>query len=113
MWNSRLLLLLIFVLPLMGCGGGPEDGRVEGEAPPSQEELDKPSSKADLKTKLNEIAESGVGGSALSGVQPFIDEVKSTDAALAASLSKDFQALSQMSDPAKIKVAAKKMADKL
>ena len=108
-----LLFLLFLTLPLTGCGGGIDGGSVEGEAPPSQEQLDKPSSAADLKAKLNEIAESGVGGSALSGVQPFIDELKSSDAALAESLTKDFQSLSQQTEPAKIKSGAKAMAAKL
>lgn len=113
MWKYVILVGGVALLTVSGCGGGIEEGPIAGEAPASQQELDKPASTADLKAKLSAIADSGVGGSALSGVQPAIDDLKSSDAKLAESLSKDLAALSQLTDPARIKSAAKKMADKL
>ncbi|MDA0284630.1 MAG: hypothetical protein O3B86_14875, partial [Planctomycetota bacterium] len=113
MSNSGSLLLLFLLLILPGCSSEVPGGAVSGEAPVSNEEADKPTSNAALKARLTEIAESGQGGSALSGVQSALDDLKASDAPLAESLTTDYAALSQESDPVKIKSIAKRMADKL
>lgn len=107
-----LVLSLAIVVVGPGCGGV-DEGPLGGETPEQQEVLDKPSSREELKTKLNEIAASGVGGSALSGVRPALDELKASDADLAEQLTSDYELLQQATDPQQIKTIAKRMADKL
>ena len=70
--------------------------------------------KEELKKMLQDLAQSGAGGSALMGVKESIDKaVRPTDAKLADDLTKDFTDLSGVQDPAKIKEIATRMAGKL
>ena len=72
------------------------------------------SSNAELKKRLEDVAASGTSGSGLMGIKESIDQaVRPTNAKLADDLTKDFNALSQVSDPAEIKTIATRMAGKL
>lgn len=92
---------------LSGCGGG---GMPPG---PTTQEVLKVSGKADLKKRLESVAESGAGGSGLAGISDSINELKATDSALAEALMKDYHALEQATQPNQIKPIAKRMAEKL
>jgi len=92
----------------VGCPGPSASGPSQ-----SSNEAHVVSGKAQLKERLETIAQTGSGGSAVSGMRQGLDELKKTDAPLADSLLKDLEALEKLQDQAAIKAAARKMADKL
>lgn len=102
------LALLTVSLPLTGCGPG--EVKIEDK---SSNEARAVSGKDQLKTRLTEIATSGIGGSAVSGMQDGLMELKKTDEALASQLLKDLEVLQTLQEPAEIKALAGKMADKI
>jgi hypothetical protein len=59
------------------------------------------------------ISETGSGGSAVSGMRAGLEELKATDATLAADLLKDVEALEKLQDPAKVKTLAFTMLNKI
>jgi hypothetical protein len=69
--------------------------------------------KATLKARLSEIATTGVGGSATSGLRDGLLELKKTDDALATQLLQDLDRLERLQDSEQIKALAGSMADKL
>jgi len=99
---------LLSLTMLAGCGGSPAAGPSQ-----STDAAHAVSGKAQLKERLEMMAQTGSGGSAVSGMRQGLDELKKTDAALADSLMKDLEALEKLQDQAAIKSAARKMADKL
>jgi hypothetical protein len=85
---------------------------VVSTADPTQEKT--VSSNAELKKRLEDVAESGTSGSGLMGIKESIDQaVRPTNAKLADDLTKEFNLLSQTSDPMQIKTIATRMASKL
>ncbi|QDU37972.1 hypothetical protein Mal4_22910 [Maioricimonas rarisocia] len=109
-------VVLLFVAPCVllwaGCTG-------QSTSPPSEYEDTAEqvlSSKAELKERLEFVAESGFAGSGLAGIQNGIEQLRSTDAALADSLSTSLQQLEAADaagNGAKVKQIAKQMAAKL
>jgi len=104
-----LALLALAVSVTTGCGGGPEAENIGKSA----EELNVTTDKADLKARLQEIAESGVAGSALAGMHESIEKLKASDPDLADELLAMLHELESASSESQIKSTAKKMADKL
>ena len=101
------LLLSGFCLAA-GCGGsGPVGPTVSGE------EQNKTKSKADLKARLTEIANSGVARSATAGMSSGIEELRAEDAKLADSLAADLKKLESTTTPADVKKIASGMAARL
>lgn len=94
-------LVGILALLAVGCSGP--------STPPSPPAPDQPvlSSNAELKQRLEYIATSGVGGSALGGLREAVEKVGD------ASLVKDLGELEQAQDPERLKAIAKRMVDKL
>ena len=93
---------------LVGCGGSsPVVPSKSSEAAQKLSGVDQ------IKERLKMIAETGSGGSAVSGMRAGLDEMKATNASLAADLLKDVEGLEKLQDPAKIKALASKMLDKL
>lgn len=94
------------------CGAGIAIGC--GDAASNQpsvnvEEAAKPSSKDELKKRLEEIAVSGEGGSAAVGLRPFLDDLRATDAGTADKLLKDLDQLESATNPDKARAIAKRM----
>lgn len=101
-------LLLSVICLATGCGGsGPVGPTV------SVEDQNKTKSKADLKARLTEIANSGVAGSATAGMSSGIEELRAEDAKLADSLAADLKKLEAATTPADIKKIASGMAARL
>ena len=101
--------MILFGFLLSGCGQS--EPPVNTKNPVEDKTV---GAKEDLKKMLQDLAQSGAGGSALMGVKESIDKaVRQTDAKLADDLTKDFTDLSGVQDPAKIKEIATRMAGKL
>ena len=77
------------------------------------EELNVTDSKEELKSRLQEIANTGMAGSALSGMRESIEALKSSDQALADELLPLLDQLESASGESKVKSLARQMADKL
>ena len=105
---SQLLLVLTLTLPFIGCGQA--EVKIESK---SSNEANKVSGKDAMKARLSEIASSGSGGSAVSGLREGLADLKKDDAALADQLLKDLDRLEKLQDPAEIKAAAGQMVDKI
>ena len=104
----NLAFLLSVAASLSGCGA-PEVKVVDQ----SSNAAHAVSGKEQLKARLVEIANSGSGGSAVSGMQDGLIELKKTDEALATDLLKDLAVLQQLQESSQIKALAGKMAEKL
>jgi hypothetical protein len=101
-------LFVVLSLVISGCGGAKPD-----TAPPPGTE-DKPlGSTAELKKMLEEIANTGVAGSATAGLRPTIEELQKTDPAKGAALLKDLGQLEGAEGEAQVKAIAKRMASQL
>jgi hypothetical protein len=107
--KSVLVLGLVSILSAAGCGGGTSPA----EPSRSSDAAQALSGKDQLRERLTMIAESGSGGSAVSGMRAGLDQLKTTEAALAADLLKDVDALEKLQDAERIKALAKKMIEKL
>jgi hypothetical protein len=94
---------LAVALPLAGCG--------QGTSAPVEKMDASVSSTDELKTRVQQIADSGVAGSALAGVQDQINLV--SDAAKKEKLQKIYDELSKERDAAKIKALASDMLKEL
>ncbi len=106
--------ILAFAIGVISFGcGGPSSGPVEGPLPPTLEQAMKPKSTDELKTRLNEIASSGQGGSGVAGIRPALEDLKASNPGLATELISDCAKLEVATKPEEIKSIAKKMADKL
>lgn len=108
---SRVALALLMIsvtISLVGCG--PSEVKIEDKSSDAAHAV---SGKDQLKARLTEIATSGIGGSAVSGLRDGLTELKKTDDALATQLLKDLSTLETLQESNDIKALAGKMADKL
>lgn len=108
---SRLahwVLLSSVVISFAGCG--PAEVKIEDKSTDAAHAV---SGKDQLKSRLTEIATSGIGGSAVSGMRDGLAELKKTDESLANDLLKDLATLETLQDSNAIKALASKMADKI
>lgn len=105
---SSVFLGLSLLLPNVGCG--PAEVKIESK---SSDEAHKVSGKDQMKARLSEIATSGSGGSAVSGLRDGLLELKKENAALADQLLKDLNKLEMLQDSAEIKALAGQMADRI
>lgn len=106
LWNLTLVSLCLWA---SGCG---TKAPVTESVDPVKEKT--AASSADLKKRLEEVAASGTSGSGLIGIKESIDQaVRPSNAKLADELTKEFDLLSQTSEPAEIKTIATRMAGKL
>ncbi|MEI8021324.1 MAG: hypothetical protein WCH39_24160 [Schlesneria sp.] len=109
-WRTAVAAASIAVtFNLIGCGGG------TGPVVPtkSSDAAQKLTGIDQIKERLKMIAETGAGGSSVSGMRAGLEELKATNATLAADLIKDMEALEKLQDPAKVKALAFKMLDKV
>lgn len=104
---TSCLLAVALAGVLAGCGGSGGTG-----TPVDPGALNKAASRAELKTRLEEIAKSGVAGSGLAGMDASITSVVE-DAALQKELLEEYSKLSSAKGPAQVKSIATKMASKL
>ncbi len=105
---SNLIVALSLVIPLSGCGQS--EVKIVDK---SSNEAHKVSGKEQMKARLSEIAASGSGGSAVSGLRDGLIELKKTDAALADQLLNDLSSLEKLQEANEIKALAGQMADKI
>jgi len=100
------MLLVLVVVFLIGCGGGPRSERVDPVSGPSAQQ--------ELRTMLERVVETGQGGSELGVVMEKIDALEKEDAALATALRSDADELmSAMGNTAAIQAKAREMLKKL
>lgn len=112
MYRNLLFVLIMGGLSAVGCGGSSEPATDAATVDPAKAQVS--ASTGELKTKLQEIAASGAGGSSTMGIKETIDQViRPANAKLADDLAKDLELLSRSSDTAEIKAVAAKMASKL
>jgi hypothetical protein len=105
--------LIVLGLGSILCAGGCGGGTTPADPSKSSEAAQALNGKDQIRERLKMIADSGSGGSAVSGMRAGLDQLKATDAALAADLLKDVDALEKLQDAAKIKALATKMIEKL
>lgn len=106
LWSLTLSSVCVWA---SGCG---TNAPVAESVDPVKEKT--AASSADLRKRLEEVASSGVSGSGLIGIKESIDHaVRPSNTKLADELTKEFNLLSQTSDPAEIKTIATRMAGKL
>lgn len=96
-----LCLAGLLVVMSSGCGDSPSSKSSGSSGSPVLKSND------ELKQRLNYIAQSGVTGSALGGMQDSIKKAGKPE------LEKDFAELEKAKSPDAIKSIAKRMADKL
>ncbi|HCS50382.1 hypothetical protein [Rubinisphaera sp.] len=109
-YSTFLLALIVCTSFSIGCGPSGPTPDLQGK---TAEELNIADSKAELKTRLQEIADSGEAGSALAGLKESIESLKSTEGALAEELLSLYNQLESAKDASKIKSLASSMAAKL
>jgi hypothetical protein len=105
----------ILACNLGGCGGGgPDAATIEANKKAADlESKFKVDSKEDLKKRLTDISQSGVGGSGMAGLRSSIEGLRGSDAALADALLADLKALEAARGPDEIKPIAAQMAARL
>ena len=104
------LLVVVVCISAFGCG----EPTVAPTAPVDSGKERAVSSTADLKKRLEEMAASGSGGSAVLGLKESIDQaLRTSNAKLADELMKDVELLQHAQDPAEVKTIATRMAGKL
>jgi hypothetical protein len=104
----RIGVLCLVLVACNGCGSHDEVIKT----PENQVFVAVNSSAEELKQRLEGIAASGDGGSALEGLTESIEK-NVTDPAKKASLLKDAALLNTLTEPDRIKPVAKRMADQL
>ncbi len=97
-----LLVALFLLMPLAGCNSDP--GSVEVPVPAAETQL---------KSALNDVAQSGELGSGAEYLDSLVAEVSVSDAGKASALEADLQQLKAARGPAQVKSKAKAMAAKL
>lgn len=100
---KRRILLLAFVAGLFGCA----------EQPVAVEETQEIMPADGIKARLQEVAASGMGGSALMGIRESLEAYKATDEQKANELLADLGNLEAAQDPEQVKRLASEMAAKL
>ena len=105
-----LVLSGLLLSSVSGCGGGGENVEIKNEDLNAKRQT---TDKAELKNRLSQMAASGAAGSALAGLKPSIEGLRSSNASLADDLLKDLKQLEQATDPESIKAIAARMAAKL
>ncbi|MCU0876702.1 MAG: hypothetical protein MUF06_02790 [Pirellulaceae bacterium] len=103
MGNLLRLLGLVVVLGLVGCGAV-KDTPTEVAAPAPTESI---------KTSLSALAQTGEKDSGFEMIGQEIENLRASDPAKADELSKGFEELRGLNDPAKVKAKAQEMASKL
>lgn len=101
---ARLLVVLILVSSLVGCGGGLSEEPVTVTPPASTEAI---------KAVLTDLAKSGEMSSGVMTIETEIEKLRTTDAAKADALKQGYDQLKDLNDPAKIKAKAQEMMSKL
>ena len=102
--RSRLSLLVAAAC-LLGCGGSAAPPSPAGESTPEVQSTEQ------LRDRLQQIADSGVTGSGLAGVDAIIAQIP--DAAKKSALEADYAKLQQAEKPTAIKKIASDMIAKL
>ncbi|MCG6158250.1 hypothetical protein [Rubinisphaera margarita] len=108
LWGSFAILALI-VAVASGCSGDPPPENAGKTAA----ELNVTTDKADLKARLEEMAESGVKGSGMAGMGESIERLRASDPALADELTTLLAQLEAANSESQVKSTARQMADKL
>lgn len=93
---------LFLAVPMVGCSSDP--GSIEVAVPAAETQL---------KSALNDLAQTGVLGSGAEYLDSLVAELRTSDAAKAATLEAELQELKAARDPAQVKAKAKAMAAKL
>lgn len=102
-----LVAAVLTTTAFSGCGGPTVKVEDKSGTAPA------PTGKEQIKKRLTEIAGSGIGGSAVSGIRDALNELKKTDAALAEGLLTDLDELEKLEDSDQIKAKAGQMAGRL
>lgn len=110
--NKMVCLTLLLGGSVLICGSGC-GGSSSGPVTAKTSESPVISGKDQVKERLQAVAASGSGGSALGGVRQALEELKKTDAALADQLLQDLSALEQTDDAETLKKLATDMIAKL
>ena len=108
-WFSAVASIAI-TLSVIGCTGGGKSPTLPSKSSEAAQAL---SGKEQIKERLKMISETGSGGSAVSGMRAGLDQMKATEAELAADLLKDVEKLEKLQDPAKVKALAFQMLNKI
>ncbi len=93
---------LLLSLSMMGCNSDP--GSIEVAVPAAETQL---------KSALNDLAQTGELGSGAEYLDSLVAELRTSDSSKAAALESDLQALKAARDPGQVKAKAKAMAAKL
>ncbi|TWT60534.1 hypothetical protein [Rubinisphaera italica] len=109
-YSTFLFALIVCSSFSIGCG---ESGPAPDLAGKSVGDLNAADTKAELKARLQEIADTGTAGSAVVGLKESIESLKSTDGAVADELLSLYNQLESATDKSKIKSLASSMAAKL
>src|SRR5262245_25525404 len=97
-----------------GCSGAPSAETIaEREKAADLEGKGKVSTKDDLKKRLSDLSESGIGGSAFAGLRTSIESLRATDGPLADALLGDLNDLQKADNPGDVKRIAARMAQRL
>jgi len=107
---NRIASLLLLVSPLFVIAGC--EGQASGP-PTNVEQQNQATSKADLKTRLQEIAKTGVAGSGTAGMSAGIESLRAENSALADDLLAALKKLESAKSPAEVTKLANEMAGKL
>ena len=97
-----LCLALLLSMSVAGCNSDP--GSIEVPVPAAETQL---------KSALDDLAQTGVLGSGAEYLDSLVAELRASDAGKAAALEADLQELKAARDPAQVKAKAKAMAAKL
>lgn len=101
---SSAAVLVLALVAISGCGGGPQDTVVQVQ---NTQIVDS------LKKSLEEMAKTGNTGSALTALESDINGIKATDKAKGDALHEGFRKMQQATKPAEVKEIAKEMLSKL
>jgi hypothetical protein len=110
-WSAMRKFLNIIFCSIAVCAFLPGCGESDVPEPVPVEETNKPESSDDLKSRLQEIAESGEAGSRAAGLRPAIEELES--GAVKEELLKNLSKLESSNNPEQVKSIAKEMVSKL
>src|SRR5262245_1649627 len=105
--------LVLFCLVGAGCSGAPSAETIaEREKAADLEGKGTVNSRDDLKKRLQDLSQSGIGGSAFAGLRTSIEGLRATDGPLADALLGDLNDLQKADDPEDVKRIAARMAQR-